>query len=860
MAGGPLSRLSGRPLALLAICVLAVAAVVVAVRLSSPDPAASDPGRAASRPQDALRTNWDSAEAGLSPAAVAGPGFGALFTAHVNGAVLGQPLVVGQTVIVATESDSVYGLSGSTGATRWSVSLGRPVPNARLVCAVIGPTAGVTGSPVYDPRTGRVYLVAEIQGSGGRPEFWMFGISAQAGSIVWRAPVRGGPANDPGEQFSARGELQRPGLLLMNGWVYAAFGPRCEGTVPYGGYVVGVNTRTRALTMWTDDTRTSNGQAGIWQGGTGLMSDGPGRILLATSNGISPPPGPGTAPPGDLAESLVELAVQPGGRLVTRDFYSPPDAPTLDSYDLDFGSGGPVGLPFGTPRFPRLVLVAGKVGQLTVLNGDHLGGRVASPGPAGGVVATAGPFGGLFGHVAVFGGGSGADYVYYVGQSDYLRALRVSTTGPVPVLSDVADSGVTFGVSSSSPVVTSAGRDLGSAVVWEVNDSGVSSELEAFSAAPQAVGDGLALKQIWSAPVGLPSHFAPPATANGRVYLGTELGQVYGFGTATRAPLATAPVSFGQVAAGSAARAVATITARARITIYSASTASTAIDDPFATGTPRRGGAAVQLPVTLARGQRLAIPVTFTPAGPGGATGSASLTTSAPGFPEVSFSMTGTGTRPGLYSPASSVQFLSTFAGLPRSATVDIVNGGTTSATVSAATAPTGPFSLRGLPAAGTVLRAGQSIGVQVTFAPAHPGPARSAFTITPAHGSPVTEFLTGTAIAGDAGLTAAPAAVSFGQVALGRTVTRTVRLRDPGQQPVTIMAASGPAAPFRAVGAARAGQSLGPSDAILVQVAFTPRQAGLATATIGVRYLPVGSGRPGTVTIALSGTAVSPP
>ena len=39
-----------------------------------------------------------------------------------------QPLVIGSTVIVATENDWVYGLNGSTGAIKWSISLGAPWP------------------------------------------------------------------------------------------------------------------------------------------------------------------------------------------------------------------------------------------------------------------------------------------------------------------------------------------------------------------------------------------------------------------------------------------------------------------------------------------------------------------------------------------------------------------------------------------------------------------------------------------------------------------------------------------------------------------------------------------------------------
>src|SRR5882724_731858 len=76
--------------------------------------------------QDSLRTGWDPNEPALSPSVVHGPSFGQVFRTAVNGQVYAQPLVIGSTVIVATENDWVYGLNASTGAIMWSTSLGTP--------------------------------------------------------------------------------------------------------------------------------------------------------------------------------------------------------------------------------------------------------------------------------------------------------------------------------------------------------------------------------------------------------------------------------------------------------------------------------------------------------------------------------------------------------------------------------------------------------------------------------------------------------------------------------------------------------------------------------------------------------------
>jgi outer membrane protein assembly factor BamB len=855
-----------RPVVLLAAGLILVAALVVGSLVSGVFDAAAGQGGGhwAASQQDPLRTGWDSDEPGLSPQVVSGPRFGQLFTTRVDGPVLGQPVSTGRTLVVATENDWVYGLDPVTGAVRWRTSLGKPVPNSLSFCAVLGPVSGVTSTPVYDARTGRLYVMAETAGAhtGSTPEFALFALDPQTGTISWKKPIAGAPANDPSQPFRPAGELQRPALLLLDGWVYAAFGPRCEGAIDYRGYVVGVNTTTRALSMWTDQALTSDGNsngAGIWQSGSGLMSDGRGRVFLTTANGVSPAPGPGTAPPGQLAESVVELAVQPGGRLVARDFFSPADAPELDLYDVDFGSAGPVALPFGTRSYPHLLAIAGKAGELLLLNRDSLGGRETGPGHTDNVVSKAGPFGGgLYGRVAAFGG-RGADYIYFAGQSDYLHALRFGTgTGGRPVLADVADSAATFNVSSGPPVVTSDGGAPASAVVWVVNDSFPNALLEAYDAIPQRVGGVLRMKQIWSASIGLGSHFSSPAVAAGRVYVANELGQVFGFGAPGRAPLAAAAADFGQVRAGGSARTDVTVTARATVTISAINAISDVQPDPFTPGTPRRDGTAVRLPVTLSPGQQLSVPVTFAPSAPGEMAGSLGLTTTQASFPAVGVSLSGTGTRPGLFTVSGPVQFENTTAGTRREVTVAITNGGTTSVTVTSVRLPRPPFSVTGLPGRGKVLRPGESAEVQVYYAPARPGQALSTFRIAASAGPSVTEYLSGKAVAGAASLAIRPARADFGQVAVGRSATRVIDFVDSGGQPLIITGTTALRAPFRLIFPITAGQPLSPGGGLAIPVEFSPRRAGPATATYRIRFVPLGGGPVREARLTVTGTGIT--
>ena len=253
--------------------------------------------------QNDLRDGWDPNEPALTPAALQNGSFGQIFKTPVNGQVYGQPLVVGNTLIVATETDWVYGLDATTGAVLWKTSLGTPYHITN--CTDLTPDIGVTSTGVYDPSTGTVYEMALVHEINW--EWHLFGLNVSTGAITFKQRIVGHPTNDSHLSFSALPEGQRAGLLLMNGWVYATFASHCDNG-SYNGYVGGVNTATNATTLWADESGVSNEKGGIWQSGGGVMSDGSGRIFVTSGNGISPPKGPGNNPPGQLAESVIRLS------------------------------------------------------------------------------------------------------------------------------------------------------------------------------------------------------------------------------------------------------------------------------------------------------------------------------------------------------------------------------------------------------------------------------------------------------------------------------------------------------------------------------------------------------------------------
>jgi predicted lipoprotein with Yx(FWY)xxD motif len=811
--------------------------------------------------QDQLRDGWDPNEPALSPATVGGGTFGQLFSTAVNGQVYAQPLVIGSSLVVATENDNVYSMNAQTGAINWSLSLGPAWPSSAVGCADLTPSIGITSTPVYDPATGTVYLTAVVNDGPNlyTPSVYLVAINAQQGTVEWKTPVKGAPVNDPSRPFDPLTERQRASLLLLGGEVYMAFGSYCDYS-PYVGYVAGVNTATRSLTMWTTESGVTDNQAGIWMSGNGLMSDGPGRIFAATGNGVSPAAGKGTSPPAELGDSVVRLGVQPDSSLAAQDFFSPANAPTLDVQDRDLGSGGPVGLPFGTATYPHLLVQAGKDGRIFVLNRDALGGREQGAGGADNpVYVTPTAYNGQWGHPAAFAGSGGNDYIYYVGSHDNLRALKFNgTTNPArPVLTDVANSPATFGGGSGSPVVTSNGTDPASAVVWEVyssSDTGSGGTLEAFD----AVSSGSQLKMIWSAPIGTASKFAVPATDGGRVYAGTRDGHVLGFGSPDTAPLSGSPVSFGQVAVGgSPATATVNVKAKTPVTVTGVTASSASAPDPFVAGPPAEDGAPVSFPVTLAAGATLSVPVTFTPAGPGGATGALSLATDTPNFAAVSVSLSGDGTKPGFYASPPSLQFGTVATGTSGALQTVITNGGTAAESVTSTSAPGGPFSATGLPAGGTSIPAGGSVTVTVGYRPAAAQNDTGSLSVTGPDGT-ATVSLSGTGAAGQGTLSATPPSVGFGTVPLGQQATQSIDVSNTGNLPMTITGFRAPAVPFGTPDPVSGGITLDPGYDLQIPVTFTPQSqstsSGTYTLTASDGHNPAQS-----LTIGVSGSGAAP-
>jgi outer membrane protein assembly factor BamB len=847
--------------------------VALAVALGATAATAAGEGNITTAGYSALRDNWDPSEPGLSPSVVQSKSFGQIFSTKVKGSVYAQPLIYNGDAIVTTEEARAYAINASTGAIVWERSFGNAVKGKTIECGDLLPNEGSTSTSVIDPSTGTIYLTTHLLEGGKKladADWKLQAISAATGEEEpgYPLPIEGTPANTPGIPFNASHQQQRPGLLLLNGVVYMAFGSDCDIT-PYRGIVIGVSTTThKIVTMWSDEAGVGtdeNSQAGIWQSGGGLVSTASNQIILATGNGVSPEPAASGSPPETLSESVIGLGVEPNGTLKPKQFFAPSDAPELDANDEDLGSGGPIALPteyFGTKSIPRLLVEVGKDGRVFLINQENMGGYRQGPGASDAVLQELGPFEGVWGHPAAYGGQGGWVYVLESAGGGYLRALSYGLNGEgKPALGVAGTSSESFGYTSGSPLVTSNGTTEGSAVVWVVYSRGTTEaeaelghggQLRAYAAMP--TGGNLPL--LWSAKIGVASKFATPTAYGGRVYVGTRNGRLIAYGASESAPVQAAPVNLGSVPVGQSATAMLEISAARKLSLTGPITVEKSSDQGVAgpweafgpsptskgkdlkTAGPSKippsgttpipaGVLSIDQPHTgaaIAAGATLRLPVHFKPAHAGPIVGELSIRTSA-GTRTVTVS--GYGTAPGLLVSAQPIAFHEVSTGVGGKAlTVTFSNSSTEPETITGFELPKGPYMVSGLPTVGSVLAPRQAVTVLVRFDPAHAGSYRSYFEITTDHGS-VKLPATGTAVTGYARLTPSAKTIDFGAVAVGRAKSKSFTIGNTGTIPLTITRSLPPVGAFSTTRAIPEGITFEAGIVVHQTIAFRPTATG---------------------------------
>ena len=363
------------------------------------------------RDVDNSRTGLNPSETVLTPANVNVSQFGKLLSYPIDGIADASPLYVANlnipgkgfhnVVYVATEHDSVYAFDADAlqATPLWEVSFINPangittVPtadtSAECCAAVVAPEIGITGSPVIDPATNTLYVVAKTKEvSGGTKNYFhrlhaldiTTGAEKFGGPVVIQASVPGTGSGASGGRLPliSQHANQRAALLLSNGVVYVAFAGHADQN-PYHGWVVGYNAGTLQQTMvFCTSPNSDPGQpafttgngAGIWQSGDGLATDSTGNIFFVTGNGTFDVNTGGL----DYGDSF--LKISPAGAVV--DYFTPHDQQNMSASDLDLGSGGTILLPDQPGTHPHEAITAGKNGTIYLVDRDNMGHYNAS--------------------------------------------------------------------------------------------------------------------------------------------------------------------------------------------------------------------------------------------------------------------------------------------------------------------------------------------------------------------------------------------------------------------------------------------------------------------------------------------------
>jgi outer membrane protein assembly factor BamB len=387
------------------------------------------------------------------------------WTAAVDGAVYAQPLIVGTEVIVATENDTVYALDASSGAVRWSRHLAAPVTGG-LPCGNIGPS-GITGTPVADVATGRLWVVTFTDQSSYRHALWELDLAT--GRTVSQRPIDVS-GSDP------RAQQERGALVLLGSRVYVPFGGLYGDCSDYKGRVVGapVSGSGPLVSFTTSNQR----EAGIWAPAGEAVRDG--SLYVSTGNGT---------PHDQVDDSDSVLRLSPD--LQVEDRFTPANFESLSAGDQDLGSTTPALLPDG------LIFQVGKQGVGYLLDGTRLGGT-------GGELASSNVCEGGFGGDAVDGG----TVVFSCYKS--LRAVDVTpgTDGAAPGLRVLWS----VSVDNPGPPIIAGG------VVWDVSGKGTLSGYR--------LSDGTSVFSVPTDPVG--TDF-PSLSASGSLLVVPEGDAVLSF-------------------------------------------------------------------------------------------------------------------------------------------------------------------------------------------------------------------------------------------------------------------------------------------------------------------------------------------
>jgi hypothetical protein len=491
--------------------------------------------------------------------------FGKLFEREVDGDLYAQPLIATNieiagkgkrnVVYLATANNSVYAYDAddrAASAPYWHITsevLGKPVPRDDVVDFPAGQhylnferSIGITSTPVIDLETHTIYVV--VKSKEGKDNYIqsLHALDLATGHergdfhspVNIEAAVSGNGIGSSGGtiHFSARKNLNRAGLLLLDGVIYVAFGSHDddEPMFQYHGWILAYDAKTlRQIAAYC--TTPDGIQGGIWQSGGALAADaGSGQKFVYAAVGN------GSLGGRDYGESVIKLI--PGSALSVQHAFAPPNAAYLNGRDLDLSTGAVL-----LPR-TNWLLACSKQGRCYLLDRSDMHllqeiqasmntvGTSRAPNIHGSPVFWCSPcdpnqpFG-----LSMF----------LWGEEDYMRAFRLDMQAFIMDGQGFVSSNQStmHAPKSSMPgavlTLSASGWQPGTGIVWashpvsaDANNKTVEGILRAFDANDIS-------RELWNSNqivtrdnLGMFAKFCPPVVANGKVYIATFAEPILG--------------------------------------------------------------------------------------------------------------------------------------------------------------------------------------------------------------------------------------------------------------------------------------------------------------------------------------------
>ena len=507
---------------------------------------------------DNQRTGTNLMETTLTTSNVNAQRFGKLFEREVDGQIYGQPLYVPDVLVagqrrnvlyVATMRNNVYAFDAdeaSASAPLWHVSLG---PFVKLPDENIGgpdyhdiaDAVGVVSTPVISLRDNAIYVLA-LTKEGSTYTHRLHALDIRDGRELFNGPrivaasVRGsGAGSDQGViSFTSSLQNQRPGLLLSNECVFAAFASYGDHG-PYHGWVFGFKADTLDPLPNAFNTTPDGAAGGIWQAGQGPAADAEGNIYFMTGNGTF---SNGARPM--LGDSAVKLRPD----LSLGDWFSPFNTDALNGADNDLGSGGLLLIPN-----TNLLVGGGKEGKLYVLDKGNLGHFNAAGDtqivqswqaaglPKNGVAPPAPPQGlhHIHGSPIIWDAPNRGATIYVWAEADWMRAFTFRSgrfdTAPADMTTMTTPA---LSMPGAMLSLSADGSRSGTGIIWALHPIHDDANKGVVDGLVRAIDASNLQNELWNSEqrptrdrLGKLAKFTPPTVVNGKVYVATFSNKVW---------------------------------------------------------------------------------------------------------------------------------------------------------------------------------------------------------------------------------------------------------------------------------------------------------------------------------------------